>query len=78
MFYLPELLAKNNKNREQFDKIYDYIYQKIQTSKNIFDTKNKSKIDQSNILIYGKVQNNVPNNELYQPKEKITSHKVIL
>ena len=71
MFYLPELLAKNNKNREQFDKIYDYIYQKIQTSKNIFDTKNKSKIDQSNILIYGKVQNNTPNNELYQPKEKI-------
>ena len=71
MYYLPEMLDKSNKNRDQFDKIYDYIYQKIQNSKIIFDTKNKSKIDQSNILIYGKVQNTNNENELYHPKEII-------
>ena len=69
MFFLPELLEKKNKNREDFEKIYDYLYQKIQNSKNIFDYKYKSQIDQNSILIYGAVKQN--NSQEYKPKEKI-------
>ena len=58
MYYLPELLEKNNKNKEDFEKIYEFIYQKIQKSKYIFDSKFKSQIDQSSILLYGIVNNN--------------------
>ena len=41
MFYIPILLEKNNKNREQFDNIYDYLFQKISKAKNDFDNKYK-------------------------------------
>jgi hypothetical protein len=69
MFFIPELLEKKNKKREEFDKIYDYIYQKIQKSKNIFDNKYKSQIEQNSILLYGAVKQN--DTQEYVPKEKI-------
>ena len=69
MYYLPELLEKENKNRDKFELIYDYIYQKIQKSKNIFDNKYKSQIDQNSILLYGAVKQNISKD--YIPKEKI-------
>ena len=69
MYFLPELLEKKNKNRDQFEKIYDYVYQKIQKSKNIFDSKYKSQIDQNSIILYGAVKQN--NSNEYKPKEKI-------
>ena len=69
MYFLPELLEKKNKNREEFEKIYDYLYQKIQKSKRIFDSKYKSQIDQNSILLYGAVRQN--NDNEYIPKQKI-------
>ena len=69
MYFLPELMEKQNKNREEFEKIYDYLYQKIQKSKIIFDSKYKSQIDQNSILLYGAVKQN--NSKEYKPKEKI-------
>ena len=65
MYYLPEILEKNNKNRDEFGKIYNYLYQKIQKSKFIFDAKYKTQIDQNALLLYGKVNldnNNIDNN----------------
>ena len=62
MYYLPEILEKNNKNRDEFGKIYNYIYQKIQKSKFIFDSKYKSQIDQNALLLYGKVNSDNENN----------------
>ena len=56
MYFLPELLEKKNKNREEFGKIYDYLYQKMQKSKTIFDSKYKSQIDQNSIILYGAVR----------------------
>ena len=41
MFYIPVFFEKNNKNRELFDDIYDYLYQKIYRAKKDFDDKNK-------------------------------------
>ena len=69
MYYIPELLEKKNKNREEFGRIYDYLYQKIQNSKINFDSKYKSQIDQNSILIYGSVRQD--NFKEYIPKEKI-------
>ena len=69
MFFIPELLEKKNKKREEFEKIYDYIYQKIQKSKNIFDNRYKSQIEQNSILLYGAVKQN--DSQEYVPKEKI-------
>ena len=36
MFYIPIKFEKNNKNREQFDNIYEYLYQKMFKAKNDF------------------------------------------
>ena len=69
MYYIPELLEKKNKNREEFEKIYDYLYQKIQKSKTSFDNKYKSQIDQNSILLYGEVRKD--DTKEYIPKEKI-------
>ena len=44
MFYIPIKFEKENKNREVFDKIYDYIYHKIFKAKNDFENKYKNKI----------------------------------
>ena len=41
MFYVPIFFEKNNKNREQFDNIYEYLFQKIFKAKNDFDNKYK-------------------------------------
>ena len=60
MYYIPESLEKNNTKREEFKNIYDYLYQKIEKSKYIFDSKYKSQIDQNALLFYGKV--NINNN----------------
>ena len=53
MFFIPEELEKLNKNRDSYETIFNYIYQKILNSKNIFDTKYKSQIDQSSIILQG-------------------------
>ena len=45
MFYIPILFEKNNKNREQFDNIYDYLFQKMSKAKNDFDNKYKKLIE---------------------------------
>ena len=69
MYFIPELFEKKNKKREEFPKIYDYLYQKIQKSKTIFDSKYKSQIDQNSIILYGAVKQDSFNE--YIPKEKI-------
>jgi hypothetical protein len=69
MYYIPELLEKKNKNREEFERIYDFLYQKIQKSKTSFDNKYKSQIDQNSILLYGEVRKD--DAKEYIPKEKI-------
>ena len=69
MYFIPELYEKKNKNREEFHKIYDYLYQKIQKSKDIFDSKYKSQIDQNSIIFYGAVKQD--NFIEYKPKENI-------
>ena len=45
MFYIPILFEKNNKNREEFDNIYEYLFQKISKSKCDFDNKYKKMMD---------------------------------
>ena len=58
MFFIPELLEKKNKPvkfKKESQKIYGYLYKRIQSAKNIFITKYKSQIDQSSILLYGNV-----------------------
>ena len=45
MFYIPILFEKNNKNREQFNNIYDYLFQKMSKAKNDFDNKYKKLIE---------------------------------
>ena len=64
MYYLPEILEKNNKNRDEFGKIYNYLYQKIQKSKFNFDAKYKTQIDQNALLLYGKVNLDNNNNSI--------------
>ena len=53
MFFIPEELEKLNKKKDSYETIYNYLYQKILNSKNIFDTKYKSQIDQSSIILQG-------------------------
>ena len=58
MFFIPEILEKKNKPEQyqkESQKIYGYLYKRIQSAKNIFITKYKSEIDQSSLLVYGKV-----------------------
>ena len=65
MYYLPEILEKKNKNREEFEKIYNFLYTKIEKSKYIFDSKYKTQIEKNALLLYGKVNpenNNINNN----------------
>ena len=47
MFYIPILFEKNNKNREYFDNIYEYLFQKIFKAKKDFDNKYLYKKDLS-------------------------------
>ena len=58
MYYLPDFLEKNNQNRKEFPKIYDFIFKRIKQSKFSFDSKYKSQIDQNTLLLYGKVNVN--------------------
>ena len=60
MFFIPEELEKTNKNSDKCDIIYNYLYQKIINSKNIFDVKYKTQIDQSSILLHSLMPQNSP------------------
>jgi hypothetical protein len=51
MFFIPEELEKLNKNKDAFDTIYDYIYQKIVYSQKVFNAKYKSHIEQSSVFL---------------------------
>ena len=74
MFFIPEELEKLNKNKDSYDIIYNYIYQKILKSKNIFEIKYKSQIDQSSLLLYNSLSQNYQidylKNEENEEKEK--------
>jgi hypothetical protein len=48
MYYLPDELEEKNKKKEEFDKIYDYLYQRMQKSKDIFDAKYKTENEKKN------------------------------
>ena len=69
MYYLPDFLEKNNQNRKEFPKIYDFIFKRIKQSKFSFDSKYKSQIDQNTLLLYGKV--NVNNDINFLNEEKM-------
>ena len=69
MYYLPDFLEKNNQNRKEFPKIYDFIFKRIKQSKFSFDSKYKSQIEQNTLLLYGKV--NVNNDINYLNEEKM-------
>ena len=56
MFYIPIFFEKNNKKRELFDDIYDYLFQKIYKAKKDFDDKYKN--------------NKEINNSAYESKNK--------
>ena len=60
MFLIPDELEKLNKNKDSYDTIYNFIYQKILNSKNLFDIKYKSQIDQCSLLLYGSFPQNPP------------------
>ena len=51
IFLIPEELERLNGNVQKIDEIYNYIYQRIIDSKNIFEIKNKTKIDLSNKIL---------------------------
>ena len=67
MFYIPMNYENNNKNKEEFENIYDYLFQKIIKAKNNFNNKYKSQIDQFSILTNGIVINEIET-ETYKPK----------
>ena len=69
MYYLPDYLEKNNQNREEFNKIYNFLFQKIKKSKFNFDSRYKTQIDQNALLLYGKVNINNDNNYIYNDNE---------
>jgi hypothetical protein len=69
MYYLPDFLEKNNQNRKDFPKIYDFLFKRIKQSKFSFDSKYKSQIDQNTLLLYGKV--NVNNNMDFMNEENM-------
>ena len=62
MFYIPIYYENNNKNREQFEKIYDYVFKKIMKAKNDFNNRYKSQIDKFNKLT-NEVIINIPDDE---------------
>ena len=51
MFFIPEELEKLNKDKNAYDTIYNYIYQKINHSQNIFNIKYKTHIEQSSLQL---------------------------
>jgi len=67
MFYIPTLFEKRNKNRDEFENIYDYVFQKIINAKNDFKNKYKSQIEKFKILA-NEVNIDVPETESYIPK----------
>ena len=67
MFYIPKYFENNNKNKEEFEKIYDYIYQKIFKAKNDFSNRYKTQIDKFNKLT-NEVIIDVPDEENYKAK----------
>ena len=71
MLYVPENLFL--KEKDEPERIYDYLYQAISKEKNDFDTKYKTQMDQSNVLLFG---TNVPPNNLppYEKKEDFDIH----
>ena len=60
MFFIPEELEKLNKTKDNYDLIYNYIYQKILNSKKLFEIKYKSQISQSSLLVNGSLPQNEP------------------
>ena len=72
MFYIPVYLEKNNKNKEEFDNIYDYIYQKIMRAKNDFDNRYKVQIDKFNKLTNEIIPVNLleKDKDMYKNKKK--------
>ena len=74
MFYIPDDLTKNinnNSNNEEKDKIYNYLYNKIQLSKINFENKYKDKIKQSHNLI----DENNKEKEIINENNKISNDK---
>ena len=70
MYYIPILFERNNKNVEYYDKIYDYLFQKIQNSKNDFDNKYKEQMDKFSKLVNGIViPKKINDEDIYKPKE---------
>ena len=67
MFYIPMFFENNNKNKDEFEKIYDYIYQKILKAKNDFINRYKTKIDKFNKLT-NQITINIPEEDKYKPK----------
>ena len=65
MFYIPELLSRKNKIKNEKEIIYDYIYKKIEKYKIDFENKYKSQIEKSNKLINN---TNADNNEQNKSK----------
>ena len=69
MFYIPKYFENNNKNKEEFEKIYDYIFQKILKAKNNFINKYKTQIDKFNKMANEMVID-LPEEENYKPKNE--------
>ena len=67
MFYIPILFENNNKNKDEFEKIYDYIYQKILKAKNDFSNRYKTQIDKF-IKLTNERKIDIPEEENYKPK----------
>ena len=81
MFYIPIKLERNNKNREQFDNIYNYLYQKISKAKNDFDNKHKKNIllnNTTNINTGGEYEKNNEKNNIYIDDFNIHEEKNII
>ena len=69
MFYIPKYFENNNKNKEEFEKIYDYIFQKILKAKNDFINKYKTQIDKFNKMANEMIID-LPEEENYKPKNE--------
>ena len=65
MFFIPEELEKLNKNKDAFDTIYNYIYQKILYSQNAFNAKYKSHIEQSSAFLQTSLPQSISVRENY-------------
>ena len=67
MFYIPIYYESNNKNKDEFENIYDYLFQKILKAKTDFSNRYKVEIEKFNKLT-NEINLHIPDENIYKGK----------